>query len=114
MLRILLILFLLVAAAGIALALLEHRGRALPLKLSSLHGVAALTLLTLLVVHDFAAPTDMQVNSATLVLVLAALGGLFLFGFRASRQKLPLAVVLLHGAFALAGVSLLALGAWRG
>lgn len=112
MLQILLILFLLVAAGGITLAVLEVRGRGLPLKLSTLHGSAALVLLVLLVVNDFDAPGNKLVNSATLILVLAAVGGLFLFGFRASRQKLPLPVVVLHGAFALAGMALLALG-WR-
>lgn len=114
MLPTLLVLFLLTAIGGVTLAVLEARGRGLPLKLSAGHGALGLVLLTLLILHDFQSPTDRLVNDATLVFVLTALGGLFLFGFRASRQKLPLAVVLLHGAFALAGVSLLALGAWRG
>ncbi len=114
MLQILLILFLLVAAGGIGLAVLELSGRSLPLKFSTLHGTAALVLLGLLVVSDFDSPGNKLVNSATLILVLAALGGLFLFGFRLSRQKLPMPVVVLHGAFALAGLALLALGWWRG
>ena len=114
MLQILLILFLLVASGGIGLALLEVRGRSLPLKLSTLHGTAALVLVFLLVLNDFDSPGNRLVNSATLILVLAALGGLFLFGYRLSRQKLPMPVVVLHGAFALAGLALLALGWWRG
>lgn len=114
MLQIILILFLIVAAGGIGLAVLEARGLGLPLKLSTLHGSAALVLLVLLIVSDFDSPGHKLVNSATLILVLAAVGGLFLFGFRVSRQKLPLPVVMLHGAFAIAGVALLALGWWRG
>ncbi len=114
MLQIILILFLAVAAGGIGLAVLEARGRSLPLKLSTLHGTAALVLVALLVVNDFDSPGNKLVNSATLILVLATLGGLFLFGYRASRQKLPMPVVVLHGAFALAGLGLLALGWWRG
>jgi hypothetical protein len=39
--------------------------------------------------------------------ILTATGGLLLFAFRASRQRLPLAVVGLHAAFALAGMTLL-------
>ena len=114
MLQILLVLFLVVAAGGVSLAVLEARGRGLPLKLSTLHGTAALVLLALLVINDFDAPGNKLVNSATLILVLAALGGLFLFGYRVSRQKLPMPVVVLHGAFALAGLALLAFGWWRG
>ena len=111
MLQILLILFLVVAAGGATLALLELRGRGLPLRLSAFHGIAALALL---LVQVFTAPTNRMVNSAALVFVLAAVGGLFLFGLRLSRHKLPLGVVALHGAFALAALALLAAGVLRG
>jgi len=106
----LLILFLLVATGGITLAVLEARDHAPPLPMSAIHGVAALTAIVLLVLHDVAHPGSHLVNSATLVFMLAACGGLLLFAFRASRQRLPLPVVLLHAAFAFMAILLLAAG----
>lgn len=113
MLPTLLVLFLLTATGGVVLAVLEARGRGLPLRLSAGHGAFGLALLALLILHDFQSPTDRLVNDATLVFVLAAIGGLLLFGFRASRQKLPLAVVLLHAVFALTAITLLGIGLSR-
>ena len=49
-------------------------------------------------------------GAVILVFILTALGGLMLFAFRASKQRLPLAVVLLHAAFALCGLTLLFVG----
>lgn len=114
MLLALLIFFCLVAAGGATLALLEHRGRALPLPMSASHGAAGVVLIVLLVLHDLASPGNRLVNSATVVFILAATGGLLLFGFRAAKQSLPLLVVFLHGAFALAAVGLLLAGYLRG
>ena len=110
MLLTLLALFCLVAIGGITLALLEHRGRALPLPLSASHGATGIVIIVLLVVHDLSVPGNRLVNSATMVFILAATGGLLLFSFRAAKQKLPLLVVLLHGAFALTAVGLLLAG----
>lgn len=110
MLLTLLILFALVAIGGVTLALLEHHGRALPLPVSASHGAAGIVLIVLLVMHDLGLPGNRMVNSATVVFILAATGGLLLFSFRAAKQKLPLLVVLLHGAFALAAVGLLLAG----
>lgn len=106
----LLILFTLVAAGGVTLAVLEARGHAPPLPVGAVHGVAALTSIVLLVVRDVAHPGNHLVNSATLVFILAAGGGLLLFAFRASRQRLPLPVVALHGAFALIALLLMTAG----
>lgn len=110
MLLALLVLFCLVAVGGITLALLEHRGRALPLPMSASHGAVGIVLIVLLVMHDLGMPGNRLVNSATVVFMLAATGGLLLFSFRAAKQKLPLLVVLLHGAFALVAVGLLLAG----
>lgn len=110
MLLTLLALFCLVAVGGIIMALLEHRGRALPLPVSASHGAAGIIIIVLLVVHDLGSPGNRLVNSATVVFILAATGGLLLFSFRAAKQKLPLLVVLLHGAFALAATGLLLAG----
>lgn len=111
MLTLLLFFFLVVMLAGAGLAVLERRGRMLPLKISGVHGVLGAAALVFLVMQAVDHPDNRLVNSAILVFVLAALGGLLLFAFRASRQRLPLGVVLLHGAFALTGFALL-LGGW--
>lgn len=110
MLLSLLALFLLVAAAGATLAVLELRGRSVPLTVGALHGAAAVAGIVLLLIHDFGSPGSRLVNSATVILILTATGGLMLFGFRLARQRLPLAVVLLHAAFALTAILLLTLG----
>lgn len=110
----LLVLFLLVAAAGLMLAVLEARRRAPPLPVGALHGVAALVAIVLLVLRDAAHPGNYLVNAATVVFMLAAAGGLLLFAFRASRQTLPLPVVALHAVFALAALVLMGAGWLRG
>src|SRR5579871_822820 len=108
MLTALLILFLLVAVGGVTLALLESRARAPVLPVSALHGVLGIAAIVLLVLQDIAHPDNRLVNSATLIFMLAAAGGLLLFAFRATRQKLPLAVVALHALFALTALVLMA------
>ena len=106
----LLILFLLVAAAGLTLAVLEARRRAPPLPVSALHGAAALAAIVLLVLRDVVHPGNYLVNAATVVFMLAAAGGLLLFAFRATRQTLPAPVVVLHAGFALTALVLLTAG----
>jgi hypothetical protein len=104
------ILFLLVAAAGAVLAYLEVRSHPVPLPVGAMHGVAALLAIVLLVMHDVDSPGNHYVNTATVLFILAALGGLLLFGFRAARQKLPLMVIVLHAGFGLFALGLLFLG----
>ena len=110
----LLILFLIVALGGIGLAVMEVRGRTLPLPMSSLHGLLALLGIVLLAVHDVEDPHNHLANGSVLVFILAAAGGMMLFAFRATRQKLPLSVVVLHAAFALTALLLLGIGWSRG
>ena len=113
MLLALLILFLCVAAGGTTLALLEARGHAPPLPVGVIHGCAALVAIVLLVAQDVAHPDNHWVNAATVVFMLTAAGGLLLFAFRATRQKLPLPVVALHAGFALTALVLMGAGWWR-
>ncbi len=113
MLLALLILLLLVMLAGLLFAILEIRGRKLPLMLSSLHGVAGITLVALLVMHDLHYPHNIPVNAATVLLMLTATGGLLLFGFRTGRQPLPGLVVGLHAGFAVVALALLCYGFLR-
>jgi hypothetical protein len=113
MLTYLLAFFMLVMAGGVALAVLEHRGRALPLKLSVWHGLLGIAAIVLLVTQALAHPGNRPLNLAIIVFMLSALGGLLLFAFRASRQRLPFAVVLLHAGFAVMALILLGLGWMR-
>ena len=109
----LLILFLCVAAGGATLALLEARGHAPPLPVGAIHGGAALVAIVLLVLQDVAHPGNHLVNAATVVFMLTAAGGLLLFAFRATRQRLPAPVVVLHAGFALAALVLMGAGCLR-
>ena len=113
MLTLLLIFFLLVMAAGAVIAWLEIRGRALPLRFSSAHGVLGIAATVLLSLEAVDHPDNRLVNVSVVIFMLTALGGLLLFAFRASRQKLPLAVVLLHAAFAATALILLVAGISR-
>ena len=113
MLTVLLILFLVVMLAGTGLAVVERRGRKLPLKVSATHGVLGLLAIVLLITQALAHPGNYPVNFSILVFMITALGGLLLFAFRASKQNLPLGVVLLHALFAVAGLLFLIVGCWR-
>ena len=108
------LLFLLVAGAGATLAYLETHGRTVPLPVGALHGAAALVAIVLLVLHDLASPGNHYINTATVLFILTACGGLLLFGFRAAREKLPLMVIVLHAGFGLFALGLLFVGMTRG
>ncbi|MGA9855183.1 MAG: hypothetical protein WBR29_07925 [Gammaproteobacteria bacterium] len=110
MLLALLILLLCVMLAGILFAIGGMRGRQLPLIISSLHGIAGITLIVLLVIFDLHFPHNTPVNAATVLLMLTATGGLLLFGFRAGRQPLPGLVVSLHAGFAAVALALMIVG----
>jgi hypothetical protein len=103
-------LFMLVMAFGIGLAIRDRREPSLPLKLSVWHGLLGIAAIVLLVMQAVAHPGVRPANLAILVFILTALGGLLLFAFRASRQRLPLAVVVLHAGFAIVGFVLLVVG----
>lgn len=110
----LLVLFLVVAVGGAALALLESRDRAPALPVSALHGALGITAIVLLVMQDLAHPDNKLVNTATLIFMLTTAGGLLLFAFRATRQRLPLAMVALHALFALTALVVMAFGWLKG
>jgi hypothetical protein len=107
---ILILFFVVVAVAGAVLARYELAGRNVPIPVGLLHGIAAIAAIALLVVHDTHAPTNLLVNSATAVFVLAATGGLLLLLFRVQRQPVDGFVVTLHAGFALAAIDMLAIG----
>ena len=105
-----LILVILVVLAGTGLAWRDLRRRPLPLRISSLHGLAGIAAIVLLILLDTRYSHDRALLSATVLLMLTATGGLLLFGFRVARQSLPVLVVLLHAAFALAALGLMIAG----
>lgn len=113
MLTYLLVFFILVMAGGGALAVLEHRGHALPLPVSVWHGLLGVAAIVLLVMEAVAHPGNHPVNVAIVIFMLTALGGLLLLAFRASKQRLPLAVVVLHAGFAVTALLLLCAGWMR-
>jgi hypothetical protein len=106
--------FLLIALAGTLLAMHELRGRNLPLPVGLLHGIAALVAIVMLVIYVLRAPHNLLVNSALVLFVLTATGGLLLFMFRAMRQPLSGFVVTLHAGLALAAIVLLSIGYIKG
>ena len=110
MLLVLLILVVGVMLAGATLAGLAMRGRAVPLPVSSLHGIAGIVVIVLLIIHDLHFPHNIPANAAAAVLILTATGGLLLFGFRAGHQRLPGLMVSLHAGFAVAALTLMIIG----
>lgn len=102
--------FVVVAFGGALIAMREWHGRRLPLPVGALHGLAAIAAIVLLLIHDAHAPHNLLINSATVLFLLTATGGLLLFMFRAIRQPLPGFVLILHAGFAIASIVLLSIG----
>ncbi|HKV97538.1 MAG TPA: hypothetical protein VJR90_08635 [Gammaproteobacteria bacterium] len=105
-----LILVVLVVLAGLTLATFGWRRRHVPLAISSLHGLAGIAVIVLLVVLDTHYPHNRALIAATVLFVLAATGGLMLFALRAARQSLPSAMVVLHGGFAVVALIVMLIG----
>ncbi len=110
MLLLLLILSLLIVAAGITLARAELRGHRIPVPLGMLHGIAGIALIVLLFWQDRQSPEHLLVNAATLIFGLTAAGGLMLFAFRSRRETPPGFLIGMHASFALVAVGLLIAG----
>ena len=103
------VLFLLAALGGIVMALKIFRDGVPAMPLALGHGAlaaVALVLALLAVVGTEAAPLA---RIGVGVLVVAALGGFFLFSFHLRGKPHPKAVVVLHSVLAVAGVGCLAL-----
>lgn len=110
MLLFLLLLSLLIVAAGITLARAELHGRKIPVPVGMVHGTAGIILIGLLFWHDRQPPYHLLVNAATLIFALTAAGGLLLFAFRARRETPPGFLIGLHASFAVVAVGLLIAG----
>ena len=109
------IVFLIGALGGLGLASFVLRGHLALWPLSIIHALLGATglVLTALVVFGFAGPVPAHAGLGLLLLVIAALGGFFLASFHVRKVPGPKAVVLIHAAVAVAGVALLAGGAFR-
>lgn len=105
-----LVLVIVVVLAGLTLATLGFRRRHVPLAVSSLHGLAGVVAIVLLIVLDTQFPHDRALIYATVLFILTATGGLLLFGLRAAHQSLPGAIVVMHGGFAIVSLIVMLVG----
>lgn len=105
-----LIVVILVVLAGLTLAMLGFRRHRVPLAVSSLHGLAGIVAIVLLIVLDTHYPHNRALLSSTVLFILTATGGLLLFGLRAAHQTLPGAIVVLHGGFAVVSLIVMLVG----
>ena len=103
------ILFTLTALGGAVLASFPLRGIPRPpLWLALGHGAIAVVSFAVLIYNAATIGIPALAQMALGVLVLAALGGATLFlGFHLQNKPLPLAIVIVHGLVAIAGVVML-------
>lgn len=115
MLRTAVVLLAVTAAGGLLLAALRFSGREhLPPALAMLHGLLAGSGLTLVLYAGFTAGMSTLAWGGLALLVIAALGGLLLnLGYHWKNRPLPVPIVLVHAAVAVAGFVALAIAAWR-
>lgn len=100
-----LLLFALAAVGGLFLAVRHFRGAELLLPVSLVHGAAgAIGLVLLLIAFLRAADGGPSVATPLLILVVAALGGFFLFSFHLRARRAPSAALVIHALVAVAGV----------
>ena len=97
------------AAGGIVMAALRFSGHDRPPSwLAMLHGLLAGSGLTLLLYAAFTAGVGQKVWAGIALLVLAALGGVFLnLAYHDKKLPLPKGIVVIHAAIAVVGYGLL-------
>ena len=107
------VLLLLAALGGLVMAGIRFSGRPHPPAwLAMLHGLLAAGAMTLLLYAAFAAGLPKLAVYGLVLLILAALGGLFInLGFHWKQQPLPVPWVLAHAAIAVVGFILLVIPA---
>jgi hypothetical protein len=115
MLKTAVVLFALTGAGGLLIAGIRFSGRPHPPAwLAMLHGLLAGGGLTLLLYAAFAAGLPGGAWLGLVLLAGAALGGLVLnLGYHWKGQPLPMWLVLVHGAIAVAGLVVLAIAVWK-
>ncbi len=93
------------AVGGLILAAAHFRGQSLPMPVSLAHGAAGATGLVLLGLVVFGSePVPARLPLSALLLVVAALGGFFLFSFHLRAKRAPSPAVVIHALVAVAGV----------
>jgi hypothetical protein len=102
-------LFGLAAVGGILMVFMRLRGAPRPpTLLAMIHGLLAAAGLTLLIYFAVAIAIPSGAKIATAVLLVAALGGVFLnVRYHSQMQPLPVPIVLVHGLIAVAGFVIL-------
>jgi protein-S-isoprenylcysteine O-methyltransferase Ste14 len=103
------------ALGGVVMAFIRFSGSDRPPSwLAMLHGLLAGAGLTLLLYAGFTAGVPRSVWTAVALLVLAALGGVFLnLTYHDKRLPLPKGIIVVHALLAVAGFALLFLAAFR-
>jgi len=103
------VLLLLTAAGGLVMAVLRFTVKDRPPSwLAMLHGVLAAGALTLLLYAGFTAGLPAGVWLGTVLLIAAALGGVYLnLAYHTKLRPLPKSIVVVHGVLAVAGTALL-------
>lgn len=106
------VLFGLAAVGGVALAVLQLRGRGVSPVMAIPHGLLAAAGLVVLAIVAFAGGGPGLASAAFGVLVVAALGGFVLFGRHVRNRPLPPGLVVGHGLIAVTGFVLLLIAAF--
>ena len=103
------------ALGGLVMAFIRFSGSDRPPSwLAMLHGLLAGAALTLLLYAGFTAGVPGSVWTAVALLVLAALGGIYLnLNYHDKRLSLPKGIIVVHALVAVAGTVLLFLAAFR-
>ena len=109
MILIAIVLFAIAAAVGATLAVLRLKNRTLPMPLILTHGLVAATALALVLVATLMGGGTTLQNIALGLFVVAALGGFALFSFQLRRTDIPLPLMFIHAAVAVAAYVLLLL-----
>ena len=106
------ILLAITAAGGLVMAAIRFAGADRPPSwIAMLHGLLASSGLTMLLYAGFAIGISQMAWIGTGVLVLAALGGLYLnLGYHAKGSPLPKQIIIVHALIALVGVVLVFMG----
>ncbi len=100
-------LFALAALGGLFLAYRHFKGASLPMPVALVHGFVAATGLVLVALAYFQGGGPSRLGLALAVLVVAALGGFFLFSFHLRGKRAPSAAVVVHALVAVTAVVLL-------
>jgi hypothetical protein len=98
------VLFLVAALAGLYMAARIFGGNLPPWAVVIIHGVLAASGLLVLIYALFTGPQAAAVVIGATLLVIAALGGFFMFSFQLRKLPPPKAIVVVHALAAVIGV----------